>query len=124
MRIRLDRVIEVSLPNMTAAEVATSTQVRESRWESAAWEGPGSAARGRRAGGRGCLCPGGPRASPRHPRLVASCLTPAAAPLFLPLVSAPPLKQEVPKFKIDAETWNAPYVPYAYGWWERFMLKK
>ncbi|PRW60984.1 hypothetical protein C2E21_0507 [Chlorella sorokiniana] len=57
MRIRLDRVIEVSLPNMTAEEVATSTQ-------------------------------------------------------------------EVPKFKIDAEKWTAPYVPYAWGWWERFMLKK
>ena len=26
MRIRLDRVLEVSLPNMTAEEVATSTQ--------------------------------------------------------------------------------------------------
>lgn len=57
MRIRLDRVIEVSLPNMTAAEVATSTA-------------------------------------------------------------------EIPKFKIDAEKWTAPYVPYAWGWWERFMLKK
>ncbi|PSC74027.1 hypothetical protein C2E20_2723 [Micractinium conductrix] len=57
MRIRLDRVIEVQLPNMTAAEVATST--------------------------------------------------------------AP-----VPKFKIEDKGWTAPYVPYAWGWWERFMLKK
>lgn len=56
MRIRLDRVIEVSLPNMTAAEVATSTV-------------------------------------------------------------------EVPKFKIAEDNkWTAPYVPYAYGWWQKFML--
>lgn len=58
MRIRLDRVIEVSLPNMTAEEVATSTA-------------------------------------------------------------------EVPRFKIDEDNpWTAPYVPYAWGWWERFMIKK
>lgn len=35
-----------------------------------------------------------------------------------------PPAQQVPKFKIDAEKWTAPYVPYAWGWWERFMLKK
>jgi len=56
MRIRMDRVIQVVLPDMTAEEVATSTA-------------------------------------------------------------------EIPKFKIDAKNWTAPYVPYAYGWWDRFMLK-
>lgn len=35
-----------------------------------------------------------------------------------------PFFPQVPKFKIDAEKWTAPYVPYAWGWWERFMLKK
>ena len=54
MRIRLDRVIEVSLPGMTAAQVGTSTQ-------------------------------------------------------------------EVPKFP-PPQNWTAPYVPYAWGWWNRFML--
>lgn len=55
MRIRMDRVIEVSLPDMTAEEVATSTQ-------------------------------------------------------------------PVPKFP-PPTNWTAPYVPYAWGWWDRFMLK-
>ena len=41
--------------------------------------------------------------------------------LLLPLPACP---RQVPKFKIDAEKWTAPYVPYAWGWWERFMLKK
>ena len=54
MRIRLDRVIEVSLPGMTAAQVGTSTQ-------------------------------------------------------------------DVPKFP-PPQNWTAPYVPYAWGWWNRFML--
>ncbi|KAI3432890.1 hypothetical protein D9Q98_010472 [Chlorella vulgaris] len=54
MRIRLDRVIEVKLPNMSAEEVAVSTQ-------------------------------------------------------------------QVPKFPPPAN-WTAPYKPYAWGWWERFML--
>ncbi|EFN51534.1 hypothetical protein CHLNCDRAFT_59241 [Chlorella variabilis] len=54
MRIRLDRVIEVSLPNMSAEEVATCGQ-------------------------------------------------------------------PVPKFPPPAK-WTAPYKPYAWGWWDRFML--
>jgi hypothetical protein len=54
MRIRLDRVIQVSLPNMSAEEAATSTQ-------------------------------------------------------------------PVPKFPPPAN-WTAPYKPYAWGWWERFMI--
>jgi hypothetical protein len=54
MRLRLDRVMEMSLPNMTAEEVATS--------------------------------------------------------------GAP-----VPNYPPPAN-WTAPYVPYAQGWWERFML--
>ncbi|KAL4421740.1 hypothetical protein ABPG77_002356 [Micractinium sp. CCAP 211/92] len=54
MRLRLDRVIQVQLKDMTAEEVATSTQ-------------------------------------------------------------------PVPKFPPPAK-WTAPYKPYAWGWWDRFML--
>ncbi len=53
-RLRLDRVIQVQLKDMTAEEVATSTQ-------------------------------------------------------------------PVPKFPPPAK-WTAPYKPYAWGWWDRFML--